>query len=215
MPPAFAGHEDLTRDKLLGGHGPFVARKLTLLLGQNLTRGALLGKRTVGAVAGAAIAGNTGNGTITGVAAGVSPKPGVYKVICIEPAANAGTFEVIDPEGVFVGKANVAVAFAGPVAFTINDGAADFISGDGFDVTVAAGDGKALQSVLAANDGSNVPDCILAEDCNATAADAECLVYTTGTFADAALLLGAGHTIASVREGLRAKGINLVTLQAA
>lgn len=216
MPPASASKEEITRDKLLGGHGPFVSRKMTLLLGQNLTRGALLGRRSVGAVGGAAIAGNTGNGTITGVAAGSSePKPGVYKVLCIEPAANLGTFEVIDPDGILIGKANVGVAFNGPVNFTINDGAADFVAGDGFDVTVAAGDNKCLLSVPTADDGSNVPDLILAEDCDATAADKECLVYSTGTFVDAALTLGAGHTIASVREGLRAKSIHLVSIQGA
>ena len=70
--------------------------------------------------------------------------------------------------------------------------------------------GKYNVSLSAAVDGSQVPDRLCAQDCDATAADAECLTYRTGRFNDGALTLGAAHTVASITEGLRAKGIYLV-----
>lgn len=67
--------------------------------------------------------------------------------------------------------------------------------------------GKYITSLSAAVDGSQTPDFVLAHDCDATSADAEALVYETGTLVGTALTLGASHTIASIREGLRVKGI--------
>lgn len=70
--------------------------------------------------------------------------------------------------------------------------------------------GKYKLSASAAGDGSQTPNRILAQDCDATAADAEALVYYTGDFNDSQVTLGAGHTVASIREGLRALGIYLL-----
>ena len=69
--------------------------------------------------------------------------------------------------------------------------------------------GEYTLSLSAAVDGSQVPDRILAQDCDATAADTDALVYRTGRFNDTAIILGAAHTVASVTEGLRGKGIQL------
>lgn len=217
MAPASASHVDYTPDNLLGGDGPFTSRKVTLLMGQNLTRGALLGRRSVGAAVAAAWAGNAGGtGAIGAVVVGAGAKKGVYKLVCIEPAANAGKFEVNDPDGVIIGVATVGVAFnAGGLQFTIADGATDFISGEGFDITVADGDGKYLLAAAAAGDGSQTPDLILAEDCDATAADQEALAYEAGVFQEDGLTLGAGITVAAAREGLRLKGILIVSNQSA
>lgn len=93
------------------------------------------------AVAGTAIAaaqaGNTGNGTMGAVTVSAGAKAGVYTLEIIEVAANAGTFIVIDPDGVPIGTGNVAAAFsAGGLAFTLADGATDFVAGDGFTITV-------------------------------------------------------------------------------
>ena len=90
---------------------------------------------------GAAVAGNTGDGTITAApATGANAKVGTYMITCIEPAANAGEFQVEDPDGVVLGIATVAVEFtAGThLTFTIADGAADFVAGDAFTIVVAA-----------------------------------------------------------------------------
>ena len=74
---------------------------------------------------------------------------------------------------------------------------------------------KVLLSLSAAADGSQTPNYILAEACNATAGDTECLVYETGEFNGAALTLGTAHTLASIEQGLRSKGIYFQTIQGA
>lgn len=74
--------------------------------------------------------------------------------------------------------------------------------------------GKYIQSLAAAQDGSETPDLILAEAVDATAADVSALAYARGDFNASALTLGAGHTVASITEGLRAKGITLLTVVA-
>lgn len=71
--------------------------------------------------------------------------------------------------------------------------------------------GKAILSLAAAVDGSQTPDLILAEDVDATTGDKLGLAYERGDFNAGALTLGTGHTVASIREGLRAKGITLLT----
>lgn len=73
--------------------------------------------------------------------------------------------------------------------------------------------GKYNLSLSAAIDGSGVPDAIAAQAVDATAADAEILVYTRGDFNQDALTLGAAHTVGSIREGLRDKNITLVKVQ--
>jgi hypothetical protein len=204
-------------DDLLAGLGDMLSEKVTLLTGQNCVRGTVLGKVTIGAINGVAAAGNTGNGALAGVAiaaAGV-PKVGIYRVVCVEAAANSGRFVVEDPDGVIIGQYVVAAAaFNNGIAFTIADGAADFLAGDSFLITIAAGSGKYLKSVAAAVDGSQTPIRILEQDCDATAADAEAMVYRRGTFNDSKLVLGAGHTVASISDSLRLQGIFLVHGQA-
>lgn len=88
-------------------------------------------------------AGNTGNGvmTLAGTPYSGSVKAGNYLVTCTAAALNAGTFSVVDPDGVTLDPATVAVAYDGPVKFTIADGAADFIIGDRFIVNVAITNG--------------------------------------------------------------------------
>ncbi len=71
--------------------------------------------------------------------------------------------------------------------------------------------GKYNLSLSTASDGSQTPDAILAETTDASAGDVSALVYTRGDFLTNALTLGASHTVASITEGLRTKGINLLT----
>jgi hypothetical protein len=70
--------------------------------------------------------------------------------------------------------------------------------------------GKYVLSLSASSDGSQTPDLILAEDCDASAGDKPAMAYARGDFSASAITLGASHTVASVTEGLRAKGIVLV-----
>ncbi|MEE4012105.1 head decoration protein [Roseibium sp. FZY0029] len=149
----------------------FSREPVTLLAGDGAARTIKLGNiiallatvSDVSAVA-AADAGNTGDGTLTiaDPAVTTAAKEGVYTVVCIDPAADAGTFDVSDPEGKSVGTAKVGVAFGKQIRFTIADGANDFIAGDRFEVTVTKGDinpnaGKAVAWDPAGADGSQYP----------------------------------------------------------
>lgn len=64
--------------------------------------------------------------------------------------------------------------------------------------------GKYLLSATGAGDGSETPKAILAQDADASAGDAEALVYLSGDFAADALSFGAGHDAASVSAAFRA-----------
>lgn len=70
---------------------------------------------------------------------------------------------------------------------------------------------KYILSAKAAVDGSQGPTYmgILAQDCDASLADKECLIYTQGSFNAHKIILGAGWTAANVFETLRGEGIML------
>jgi hypothetical protein len=202
-----------TSDQLFAGPAALIrAEEITLLSGQNLTRGTLLGR--IG-TAGVTVdgTGNTGAGTLTPDATTpvkANAKPGAYVATCITAAGGGGTFRVEDPDGFVLGDVAVGATFDDDVKFVIADGNPDFIVGDKFTVTVAAGSGKYVKSLAAAADGSQVPDAILAHDCDATSADKDTVAYKRGDFNERRVTFGTGHTAASVREALRDKGITLV-----
>ena len=77
-------------------------------------------------------------------------------------------------------------------------------------VLVAVTDSE-VPKAAAANDGSQVPDLVLADAVDATSADAPGLGYERGDFNAGALTLGTGHTVASIRDTLRGKGITLIS----
>lgn len=170
-------------------NGSLSRETVTVLSGQNLKPGHVLGKVAVGTATGAAVSGNTGNGTIGTVSAGATAKAGVYTATCIEPAANGGTFTVEDPDGVNVGTALVGAAFTGPVVFTIADGANDFVAGDRFTITVAAGSGKYKEYNPANTDGSQTAVAILHAAVDATAADTDGVVIARHAEVNAAELV--------------------------
>ncbi|WP_267396564.1 MULTISPECIES: head decoration protein [unclassified Sphingomonas] len=66
---------------------------------------------------------------------------------------------------------------------------------------------KANVSLAAANDGSQVPQYVLSYTVDATGGDVEAMAIETGDLIGSQLVLGAGHTLASIRAGLRDKGI--------
>jgi hypothetical protein len=71
--------------------------------------------------------------------------------------------------------------------------------------------GKATLSLAASSDGSQTPDCILAEDANATSGDVDALVYIRGQFDASAMTFGTGQTVANTYQTLRGKGIDIIT----
>lgn len=69
--------------------------------------------------------------------------------------------------------------------------------------------GKFILSEGDATDGSETPDAILAEDVDASEEDKQAVVYFSGEFNETALTLGNGHTLESIRAGLRSKSLFL------
>lgn len=140
---------------------------VTYLAGSGSTReipqfavlGAILtGTATVTAGAAVSASGGTpGNGVVGSLTADAGAAEGVYQIVFIEPAANAGTFEVIRPNGAVDGAGTVAVAYNGTINFTLADGATDFAVGDRIPVTVDyadAGVEKFVQIDFAAVNGA-------------------------------------------------------------
>lgn len=143
-----------------------------LLSGQTVKAGHVLGVVAHGSAVAAAVAGNTGNGVMGAVTVGAGALAGVYRLIILDPIANAGSFEVEGPTGVIVGAGKVAVAFsAGGLGFTLADGATDFIAGDSFTITVAVGSLKYKEWNPANTDGSEVAKAISWANVDASAAD--------------------------------------------
>lgn len=120
-----------SRDNLL------LAASQTIIAGTILAAAVIAAGVTSSAAAQADNAANTGTITLdatTPVLDGA--QNGTYRIVCLEPATDAGTFEVFDPEGRPIGKATVGVAFANQIKFVIADDATDFKAGEGFSVKV-------------------------------------------------------------------------------
>jgi Bacteriophage lambda head decoration protein D len=139
---------------LLAGSGAARSVKLGTPLGMIVVGGAL-------SAAQAAVAGNTGNGTLAlaNPALDASAKAGVYSVVCTTGGADGTSkFRVEDPDGVVVGTATGGAAFNKAIKFTISGGGAAFVIGDSFNVTLTraagANDGKVKEWDPAATDGS-------------------------------------------------------------
>lgn len=160
------------------GEGNISRDNGTLITGQNLGAGTVLGKITL-AGASETHAGNTGNGVMTLDATNPvrqGAMVGVYTATCITAAANGGTFRVEDPNGNVMGDVAVAGTFDDDIKFVIADGSADFIVGDKFLITVAAGSGKFTILAPAAQDGSQTAAGMLVAPVDATSADMACCV---------------------------------------
>lgn len=204
-----------------GNHHLLVGRVVTIASGQNLKRGSVIGKVTAANSATLPVGGSSNGGVVNfgTITPDATAKDGSYSV-AVTTAKDGDTgakFTVTAPGGqTATGTMGVAFAALG-LAFTITDGLTTDASevGDVYTFTVTAANGEYKLSASAANDGSQTPDLILAEDCNATAGDKTALAYERGDFNANALTLGTGHTVASIREGLRAKGITILPALAA
>lgn len=154
----------------------------TLVSGQNLGAGTVLGR--VLAAAAAAFVGTVGTRGAVTVAATIGPnaKIGVYKLVCIAAASNAGTFQLRDPNGNVVVFDTADVITVGGGAFTsdqlgitIADGATDFSVGDTY--TIAVTGGKYTQLAPSGTDGSQIAAGILYGAIDASSADTACTVF--------------------------------------
>lgn len=206
-----------THDALIGGtEVPLLTKVVTLVQGSGtVERGTVLGKITIGAASVAAKAGgnaaNTGLLTLdatTPILAGA--KVGVYSVRCIAAASNSGTFRVTDPEGFVLGDVAVAATFANNIKFTISDGTQDFVVGEGFNVTIAAGSGKHKPVNSANVDGSAVVDCVLSQTVIVPAdADAKEEAFSQGFFNGNHLIFGGSDTLDI--HAARLRSLNIIT----
>ena len=167
-----------------------------------LASGTLLGKITNAATApvAAAVAGNTGNGTMGTVTAGDDAIAGVYTLTIVEPASDAGSFIVEDPEGRNVGNGEVAVAFSGGgLGFTLADGSNNFAAGDQFTITVAAGTGKYVAYAAGADSGANKAAAVLLSPIPGVNGDHQAVIYARDCEVIDELLIGkAGNYVADL-----------------
>lgn len=171
---------------------------------------------TSGIATATADAGNTGTGTFGTITVTAPAKVGKYRVVITAADTNAGTFAVIDPDGIAVGTGTVAAAYSkGGLAFTISD-ATDFIVGDGFTVTVA-GTYKYKIAVETATDGSKEVMAVVLEDkAVAATTDTKLVVLVKGpaSVAKGGLVLDATYDDATkkgvVYAALEAKGIQVL-----
>ncbi len=178
----------LTQNDLLAQDIPTPELPITVLSGEGVLKlGTVLGKITKGAISIAAVAGNTGTGVPGAITRGAKAMVGVYSLVCIAAATDAGTFAVYDPDGRRLKDLTVAAAYDnGHFAITIADGT-DFVVGDKFNITVAAGSGKYKAYDNTETDGTDVARVILGRDIDATSADVKAFGYVGGSFREAAL----------------------------
>lgn len=198
-------------DNLFAGHEiPVLTKGVTLEAGQGkLVRGTVLGKATkaVGTVTGP----DTANGTISAVTLGKAAKIGTYSLVCTTATDTgvAAVFKVVDPDGMILNDAVAGTAYAGPINFTITEGTSGFAIGDTFTIPVIEGSGK-YKVVNSANvDGSQVADCILADDADTASSDVTAVAYKTGHFNRNALVFGGSDTVEMHEHTLRTLGIFL------
>ena len=201
-------------DQLIAGVYPRVTQNAivptsaTLNGSTSLPRGTVMGTRSVGAVTAAAVSGNTGNGTSSVPAlASAQVQTGVYQV----KFTAATTFNVFDPKGRELKPGNTGVAYSDDISFTITAGGTAFVAGDGFNMTVAAGDGKYVPSVATVFDGSQNPNSILVDFVDTTVTNPNTGVYLTGEFNQNAISFDSSWTVAALTPLLAAKNIWLKT----
>lgn len=100
-----------------------------------------------------------------------------FTVLASAAAGNGGAFSVVDPDGNRLKDAAIGAYVSAQINFTINDGATDFVAGDSFTVTVAAGSEKYVILAPAATNGTQLAAGILFDNVDATSADIEAVAY--------------------------------------
>jgi hypothetical protein len=134
-------------------------------------KGTLLARQRVNTAITPAAGANTGNGTCTLATVTASPnvpKAGTWVLRCQTAVANGGVFRLEDPDGAIVASgltmtvgAGAASAFeAAGLAFTLTDGAVDFVAGDSFNLPVVA-NGKLVPFAIAGAGGAQYPLAVL------------------------------------------------------
>lgn len=149
---------------------------VTVLSGQNLVAGAVIGKATVALTVAEPGHTGTGDGAITmdvttPVLAGA--QVGTYTATCTHVDTAGGMFTVLDPNGICIGNVRVGDTFANQIKFVIADGSTDHAAGSKFTIVVTAGTGKvrALPKALDSLDGTSKPYGVLVAPVDASGGD--------------------------------------------
>jgi hypothetical protein len=184
-----------------------------------ITLGQVIARDDRFSIASAAGGGNTGAGTLSGVALGAAPQVGVYTLECTATATGAASFSVIDPQGDQLEAATEAVAYDnGQIAFTIGTDSisTEYALGDSFTITVTEADGKYGPLDLAAVDGAQTVAAIALADITVPdGSDAPGLILENGPAIVVRSHLGypAGATLAqkaAIEAALAARQIKVV-----
>ena len=147
-----------------GGVGAPSRENITVLSGQTLKAGAVIGQvsRGIGRVSIPTVAGGTGTGTVSNVFAGPECELGSYVLTCTAAVANGGVFSLTAPSGKVLpsltmtpGSTAATLYRSRHINFTITD-ATDFIVTNSFTFvvsttapTIIGGTGTATISALA------------------------------------------------------------------
>lgn len=197
--------ETFIPDQLIAGNLKLVTQQIRLAAG-SLTRGAVLGQKTTTSFTAAAVAGNTGNGTIGSVSEGASPSYGIFTL----QATSATNFTVTDPEGNVQAPATVGVAYtSAAINFTLTAGATPFVAGDEFTILVVEATGDYILSVKTASDGSQNPSAILVSTTDASVLPQQAGAYLLGEFNQNAISFDPSWTLPALQAALRSVGIFL------
>ena len=157
-------------------NGSLSREVVTILAGESLQPGQVIGKVSVGTVTAEADSGNTGNGTVENLSVGDGARSGKYVLTCIEPATGAGTFTLEDPAGVTLASIDVGTPYTGVLNFTLAAGTTDFAAGDRFVLTVTGGSGKYRAWNPANADGSQTALAIVLDAVDATSTDQDAVI---------------------------------------
>lgn len=198
-----------------------IPKSVKIASGQDLKAGTVLGVNYKKVGTPVPDPGNTGDGVLDTGATSLGSKAiiGDYTFECIAAAANAGDFKVIDPNGNTLDAVlTVGVAYTSPqINTTIDDGANDFVVGDKIVLPVERETDEANLEWVKVDaslvDGSQDPDSILSEDCDATAAAVHAIAFDTGEFDEHTLDYGTGYTKGTMKPLLRQLNIQVKKVQ--
>jgi len=199
----------LSNDNLIYNPQNLATENITLLSGQNVVKGEVIGKVTLSVpTTGVAGSGNTGDAACGSVTGGTKTKKGIYNILCTD--ATNKKFRVLDPDGYQLPDAVLDVAYTHEqINFTITDEGTDPAAGDSFAITVAEGSLKYKKAIATSVDGSNQTQNlrIAANAINATSGDVVGTAYSAGEFNEREITIDSSYRLDGIRDDLRVSGI--------
>lgn len=199
-------------DNLVHNPENLVTRNVTILSGQSIARGEIIGKITLSVpTTGTAGGTNAGQVTCTSVSGGSKTKLGTYTITCITTGTNTGTFSVKDPDGYALPTATLGAAYTNnQINFTLNDVGTDPSLGDSFTIVVAAGSGSYKKAVATNVDGSNQVQnlAVSANAIDASGGAVNGTAYVGGVFNESEITIDSSYTLANIKDELVRYGIS-------